>query len=505
MNSKLSLKKSIGKISVIITTIVLMTKALGYLEKIIIAYYWGTDYRADAYYAVVTIAVSVSLLFREITEPGLLNILLKSEKQNGITESNKAYVTIFRTISLVALAICSIQILFPSLVSGVFLSGFMGERLMLANQLFRVVGLGIFVMIITTITNTYLLSGKQFVTIAISEFVYKLVVILFLFMLAGTKGVIVATGSIIIGAAVKFSIQWLKIKKLYAPSYTAVDKKYIRQLLLISWPLLIGNIFSQIGTIAHNNFASYMADGTLSALAYAKKIIDLPVVLFPYTLSVIVFPYFATMSIEKDTLKMQDLLNDSLKYILLFFIPLTIFTANFPEDIIRVIFERGAFDAQSTSLTSSALRIYNLGMIAFALETILVIYLLANARIKLPVIIGIVCVLVDVIITFMLIKPLGYTGIAWGYIISRWIKVLLLVYVLWGDLRLRAASRSSVLLPLIFSLVLFAIMIYCSNMYILPQVQGVFATLVLLVVTALIAFGGYFYILNKFRLISFKL
>lgn len=227
----------------------------------------------------------------------------------------------------------------------------------------------------------------------------------------------------------KLGIQLLKIRSFSKIPVERPNTDYIKAILIISWPLLIGNVFSQLSTVVDNIFASFLNEGSISALSYSKKIIDLPVILFPYTVSIVIFPFFTELSIEKSNIRLFRLLRDSLRIIVIFFVPLMIIIGLFPGNIISLIFERGAFNAESTRITSIALSIYNLGIVAFALETILVIFWFARGRIKTPVILGIICVTLNILITFLLIKPLGYVAIALSLVISKWLKVLVLMYI----------------------------------------------------------------------------
>lgn len=495
-------KNLIFKSSVIIAGITVFTKLLGYVEKIVVAYYWGTGYQADTYYAVVTIIISVSLLFREITEPGLLNMLVRTRSENGESESDKAYTSVLWFIAAIGLVLSVSFYFFPGSVSSLLLSGFEGTRAELSTLFFRIAGIGLFFLIITTITNTYLLSHKWYIAIAVSELVYKSVIIFVLLMAAGFVGVIATIISVVVGAIVKFLLQFVRANWKKKINFISTDRNYIYMLLLVCWPLAIGNIFSQLGVIAHNGFASYMAEGALSALSYAKKIIDLPVVIFPYTLSVVVFPFFSQLSAENNKEKMNKLMTSSLKYIMIFFLPLTVFVGFFHGEIVSVIFERGAFDAGSTMLTSSALAVYNFGMVVISLETILVIFLFANGKIKLPVVIGIICVAIDILVTFLLIKSLSYLGIAWAYVIARWIKVLLLLYFVRGNLKsvslLNWKTGTVLVLTFCAGLLLFPV-----RRFVLPMVSGTLATAGLLFATGLLMFGAYFYILYRTRIIYF--
>jgi peptidoglycan biosynthesis protein MviN/MurJ (putative lipid II flippase) len=62
--------------------ITLLIKVLGYAEKLILAYYYGTSYQVDVYTIVITIILSLFYFFREIIEPGFLNGLMSAKNKN---------------------------------------------------------------------------------------------------------------------------------------------------------------------------------------------------------------------------------------------------------------------------------------------------------------------------------------------------------------------------------------------------------------------------------------
>jgi putative peptidoglycan lipid II flippase len=108
---------------------------------------------------------------------------------------------------------------------------------------------------------------------------------------------------------------------------------------------------------------------------------------------------------------------------------MAIFLFFFSEEIIQLVFQRGAFNSDSTFLTAKPLAIYSLGMLAFAIETVLVVAYFAVSDTKTPVFIGIICVIINILITWFLIHYISYSGIAWGLVISKTIKVIILLYL----------------------------------------------------------------------------
>jgi murein biosynthesis integral membrane protein MurJ len=235
---------------------------------------------------------------------------------------------------------------------------------------------------------------------------------------------------LVMGTIVKLAIHAAALWKDISWSNSGLKRTYLSNIWVLTWPLLIGIIFSQISNLTDNIFASYLQEGSISALSYSKKLVDLPVVVFPYALSVVVFPYFSELHIEKDMARLRQLLRETLKWIAIVFIPAAGCLFFLSDIVTQLVFQRGAFDAQSTALTASSLAIYAIGMPAFAIESVLVIFYFSIADTKTPVFIGILCVIVNIVITWILVQHIAHLGIAWSLVVSKTLKVIILLYLL---------------------------------------------------------------------------
>jgi O-antigen/teichoic acid export membrane protein len=151
----------------------------------------------------------------------------------------------------------------------------------------------------------------------------------------------------VFGAAVKLAVHGIALWKNMSFENTGIHSGYIRAVWVLAWPLLIGIIFSQISTLTDNVFASWLQEGSISALNYAKKVVELPVLVFPYALSIVVFPFFSELHIEKDLRRLRHLLRETLKWIAIVFIPLSVLLFFFSDPVTQLVFQRGAFDGSA--------------------------------------------------------------------------------------------------------------------------------------------------------------
>jgi murein biosynthesis integral membrane protein MurJ len=420
----------IVRASLLLSAITILVKLAGYVEKILLARYWGTSYEADAYNAVFAFIFSLFVFFREIIEPGFLNTFLKARQASGEKNAWHVFFSVFWPLFLAGMLVALTLFLFPDQVVHGILPGFGGERFALTSGLLRKASFACMFLILSTLTYITLTAHKRFMAAAIGDLAFKVGIVVCILLLAGRVGIFAAVYGIVFGAAVKLAIHGMALWKNISFENTGIHSKYIRAVWALSWPLLIGIIFSQINTLTDNVFASYLQEGSISALHYAKKVVELPVLVFPYALSIVVFPFFSELHIEKDMRRLRRLLRETLKWIAMVFIPLAILFFFFSDTVTQLVFQRGAFDGSSTILTSAPLAVYALGMPAFAVETVLVIFYFSVADTKTPVFTGIGCAILHIALTWILVRLVGHTGIAWGLAVSKTLKVLILLYLL---------------------------------------------------------------------------
>lgn len=488
---------NIIKSSVGLVFITLAVKIFGYAEKVVLAYYFGTCYQVDVYTLILTIVLSIFFFFREIIEPGFLNVFMISKLKGDETTTWNLFNKTIRGVLLITLLISFFSLLFPSVLVKIFAPGFGPEKWALSEKLIPIVIPACIFLAISTITSITLNGQKIFVLPASGELVFKGLIIFFIVLLYKQFGIVGAAFGILAGSAGRLMVHLTKLYKKISFKTVPVDKVYKKQMWVLTWPLLLGVGFSQLSGIIDNVFASYLGEGSIAALNYSKKIVELPIIVFPYILSVVVFPYFSQLSIEKDNQRLNHLLGESLRWIILTFLPLSVFFFAFSNEITSVIFQRGAFDAYSTLLTSKPLSVYSIGMIFFAIETIIVIFYFAKGETKTPVFVGMICVVLNIGLTYVLVRLIGYTGIAYAFVIQKIVKNVVLLLLLNKKVQPDIKGIFSFLMKSVVAAFIFSVLIIVFKKYFTE-----FLIAGLIIKTAflggLFVFAGIFYFISLY-------
>ena len=98
--------------------------------------------------------------------------------------------------------------------------------------------------------------------------------------------------------------------------------------------------------------------------------------------------------------------------------------------IIRVIFEHGKFHASDTVATAAALQFYAVGLVGYSVVRIVSPVFYALGRNRVPVIVSVIAVLVNAALSIMLVRVMGYAGLALGTSIAALFNATTLFLIL---------------------------------------------------------------------------
>jgi putative peptidoglycan lipid II flippase len=184
------------------------------------------------------------------------------------------------------------------------------------------------------------------------------------------------------------------------------------------------NIF--IGTI----LASLLPKGSVSYLYYADRIVELPLGVFAIAVGTASLPSLSALVSRGELGEMKRTLSFSLRLILFITLPATVALIALRVPILSVLFQRGAFTAQSTLLTAQALLCYTVGLWAFSVIRVIDAAFFALQDRKSPLKAAVVALLVNVACSIVLMGPLKHGGIALATSIASAVNVIMLAVIL---------------------------------------------------------------------------
>ena len=157
---------------------------------------------------------------------------------------------------------------------------------------------------------------------------------------------------------------------------------------------------------------------------------ELPLGVFAIAVGTATLPSFSEQVAKGDFDELKKTISFSLRLILFVTIPATIALIALRIPIISVLFQRGAFDLQSTFLTAKALFYYAIGLWAFSVIRVIVSAFYSLQDAKSPMKAAIVALLVNAVFSVILMFPLKHGGLALATSIATSVNVIMLSVIL---------------------------------------------------------------------------
>jgi putative peptidoglycan lipid II flippase len=263
---------------------------------------------------------------------------------------------------------------------------------------------------------------------------------------------------VIIGGIIQVGLQipsvlreGMKLFPVWKPGHPAV-----KQIGLLMLPAVFGSAVYQLNSFIGTLLASFLEQGSVSWLYFADRLVQLPLGVFAIAIGTALLPSLSTQAAHKDLDEFGDTLTHSLHLVFFITLPATAGLIIFGKPIFLVLFERGAFDANSTLMTNKALFYYALGLWAVSGLRIVVPAFYALQDTKTPVKVAVVALFVNLIAGLCLMGPLKHGGIALALSVSASVQFCLLLFLIKRKIAL--ASLSSVLVSVLKSAFASAVM-----------------------------------------------
>ena len=211
----------------------------------------------------------------------------------------------------------------------------------------------------------------------------------------------------------------------------------------VLWPAIISTSIGQLIIYVDSFFCSRIGEGAWTAIANSNRLVQLPLGVLITAMLVPMLPRFTELvSVNKlDNLKSE--FRRSLSFLWFLALPMTAILLALPAPIIRLLFQRGAFNDQSTALVTAAL-IYLVPSIIFymARDLITRVYFAFHDS-RTPFYVAMAAIFIKILLDWLLVVvfPLGVAGISISTSLITVFNLFLLTFLLRPKLGLMGFSK----------------------------------------------------------------
>ncbi|MGI6678087.1 MAG: murein biosynthesis integral membrane protein MurJ [Dehalobacterium sp.] len=424
------MKNSIGKAVSVVLIMNLATKLLGFVREMVIAYGFGASFMTDAYLIAYTIPYFLQAILGFALVSAVVPVLTKYLVDENYNETWHVASTILNLTAVVLAVVTVIGIAGAGILVKITAPGAVPELASLATYLTRIMFPSVIFMGVGMVISGILNASYKFAAPAFAPGFSNIIIILSVLLFSSRYGI---TG-LAVGTLISFFgflvIQIPVLRRVKFRYHLVWDLKHpaVRNLVVTLVPIILGVAVNQINLALNRIFASWLAEGSISALNYAMKLMNLPQGIFVAAVVAAVYPTMSAFAIKGEKKALTDTLFRGLGMVSLIAIPAAAGLMVLRVPIVQLLFERGAFDHQATLATASALLYYCVGLFPASANMVLTRAYYAIGDVKRPVYAGFFSVMVNIMLSVVLMKYMAHSGLALAHSLATGANTLFLYF-----------------------------------------------------------------------------
>ncbi len=393
----------------------ILSKILGILREILIAYFFGTSSQLDALLIGMTIPNNIMhLIVGSTFLVAFIPVFSKSLAKNDEKQAWQFASSIINLcVVIFGAVLVPVSIFASTFLVKLFAPGFSENTYKLAVSLTRIMLPSMLFFSLTTIAQGILNSYEHFTTPGLKATVLNLTMIFV--MLVGYKfmGIYSLAFGFLLASISQLLIQvpqLLSKIKNYIVSLNFSEHNF-KNFVNLFLPLSIVMGINELNILVDRIIASTLPEGSISALTYSSHLIQATENIFGVSFATVLFPRLTFTSYKGDWTQFESLLSKGLKILFFSTLPITFAFIFFGKPIIMTLFQRGSFNQNSTLITNSALFYYAFAAFFMSANYVLLRALYALEKVKITVVISSVSLILNIILNIILSKIMGIGGI----------------------------------------------------------------------------------------------
>ena len=413
----------------------LISRILGYVRDILIAFFLGASVLADAFFVAFRLPNTFRRLFAEGTFnaafiPSYTSAKLKNAKSGKTFADDVLSLLIIILLFIVTLA----EIFTPYLVY-LIAPGFITDdtKFNLAVEFTRITFPFLLFVSLSSFFSGILNANNKFAAAAATPIILNVILIIsILFSYSNNLNIakqlsygVTIAGIIQLLFLIYFTVRFYRPSVKFRFKITSKIKFFFKKLL----PSIFSSGVTQINILVGTIIASFQS-GAVSYLYYADRVYQINLAIAGIAVGTVSLPVLSKAFKKKDFSKVSNIQNKSIQLSLLFSVPASLGLIIASKEIINGLFGYGSFTPEDVEITSKALMFFGYGVVAFALVKILSNFFFARDNTKTPFFISAFIVFLNIIISLSFFNQIGFLIIPIATSISTWVGVLIFFYLL---------------------------------------------------------------------------
>lgn len=404
---------------VVISSMTLFSRILGFIRDAIVAQVFGAGMASDAFFVAFKIPNMLRRIFAEgAFSQAFVPILAEYKSQQGDTETRVFVAYIAGLLTLVLVLVTGVGMIAAPWVIMITAPGFTDtpEKFVLTATLLRITFPYILFISLTSLVSAVLNTWNRF---SVPAFVPTLLnVSMIAFALLGAHlfhpPVIVLAWSVVVGGILQFVYQLPYLKKIgmFVLPRVQFRRTGVWRVLRQMGPAIIGVSVSQISLVINTIFASFLVSGSISWIYYADRLMEFPSGVLGVALGNILLPSLSRSFTHGNYEEYSRLLDWGLRLCFMLALPSAVALGILAHPLIVVLFQYDKFSAFDALMTQRALIAYSVGLVGLILVKVLAPGFYSRQDIKTPVRIALITLVITQLMNLTFIDLLQHAGLS---------------------------------------------------------------------------------------------
>ncbi|OGW46874.1 MAG: murein biosynthesis integral membrane protein MurJ [Nitrospirae bacterium RBG_13_41_22] len=429
-------KRHIAKAAGLMSIATFISRILGYVRDMILAFFFGATGLSDTFFVAFRIPNLLRELFAEGSMSAAVIPVLSEYHGRDPVEANRLVRIALTFIFIVVGIVTILGIVFAPFIVSVIAPGFINfpDKFNLTVLLTRIMFPFLLFISLAALVMGALNTKRIFFMPAFAPVMLNIAIIATVFILyrhLGNPIIAVAVGTVI-GGFLQFAIQtpaFFKSGYRIRPDYN-FRHQGLKKILMLILPATLGMAVSQINIVVSNILASFLSGGSITYLFYSMRLTQFPIGVFGVAMGMAVLPSLSEHARNKEYDKLRDDFSFALRLLFFITVPAMAGLIALREPIVNILFQRGRFDYAATSGTAQALLFYSMGIWAVVGVRVTTASFYSMQDTKTPVKVAIVALTANIILSIILMKPLKHSGLALANALASGVNFALLFFFL---------------------------------------------------------------------------
>jgi putative peptidoglycan lipid II flippase len=338
------------------------SRIAGLGREIVAAGYYGVNGPMSAFTIAFQVPNLVRALFADAAlQPAFVPIFTEQLEKKNYREAFRLASTLLLLVTLVLGAITALFVLLAPVIMPLVAPGFEGEILDLTVTLSQVLFPILILLGASGVVVGILNSYDRFGAFAIAPLFWNLTIILLLVVLApmfeGQDRIYAYAIGILAGTVVQLLIPVFDLRNTPFKFGWSFDwrNRDVRRVLLLMLPVTISLGLINFNLLINSLFGSLVSDQAPAAIDKAFRIYQLPQGIFSVAIATVLFPTLARFASRGEHDNLRATMANGMRQILFVLLPAAAAVLVLSEPMIRLVYQRGEFTPEQTTLVATAL------------------------------------------------------------------------------------------------------------------------------------------------------